>query len=142
MQSYNNKYSDLYSSKQPEFNMAYNDGICKNSKVLSINTEMHAKHWSQRTQSISGITRYWKKILTKLGCIGGDISKINSENSFTDTWLWRNNFSARSISLKWNPTDGLSGEPGQNWQRTKVAAWLSQSQTATSFRCWLPTKQQ
>lgn len=91
----------LYSSKQPEFKMAYNDGI-------------------------------------KLGCKGGVISNINSENSFTDTWLWRNSFSARSISLKWNPTEGLSGEPGQNWQRTKVTAWLSQSQTATSFRCWLP----
>lgn len=80
------------------------------------------------------------ELLTKLGCNGGVISSSNSENSFTDTWLWRKSFSARSISLKWKPTDGLSGEPGQKWNRTKVTAWLSQLQTATSFKCWFPTK--
>ena len=78
------------------------------------------------------------KITHCVGCIGGIISWSNSENAFTDTWLWRKSFSARSMSLKWKPTEGLSGEPGQNWHLTKVTAWLSQSHTATSLRCWLP----
>ena len=59
-------------------------------------------------------------------------------NAFTDTWPWRKSFSARSMSLKWKLTEGLSGEPGQNWHLTKVTAWPLQSHTATSLKCWLP----
>ena len=64
-------------------NQKHSTGTFKKQNITNLTQKASTQLWHY----IGGRDNYFQTfILTKLGCKGGVISKINSENSFTDIW--------------------------------------------------------